>query len=334
MLDRRREDQAHADAHARAARAARGRRRSSRRRAGRAAAIATAPSTMPSVEQRPRADARQRASSSPIVAVAMIAADIGRKPGRSGSARSPASAAGSRSGTGRRRTWRCRRSRSPGRTPPRTRSSDDAQRQQRVRDAALDRRRTRRAATTPAASATIVTGWPQRVRLGVREAVDEREQARRSRSACPGGRCAAASAAACVDEQRAARRRRPGSRTAGSRTGTSASDSNSVRMPPSSRPTRRAAAGDRAEDAERLAALVGVGERRGRAAPSADGASSAPKTPCGARGADEHAERLGARRRSPRRRAKPIRPPMKVHLRPNRSPRRPPSSSRLPNASA
>jgi hypothetical protein len=67
--------------------------------------------------------------------------------------------------------------------------------------------------------------------------------------------------------------------------------------------------------------------------PSADGASKAPNTPCSARAATSIvndcvsppiADAI----------AKPARPAMNVHLRPNRSPSFPPNRSRLPNASA
>ena len=133
-----------------------------------------------------------------------------------------ASAAGSRSGTGRRRT--CRRPRCPiaRYEPPRSRSSDDAQRQQRVRARGVSRATKATSSATPAASETIVSGVAPAVGLGVREAVDEAEQAGGHRAATPGmssrGRCGCA----LVDEQAQRARRRPGSRTGGSRTGTSA----------------------------------------------------------------------------------------------------------------
>ena len=66
---------------------------------------------------------------------------------------------------------------------------------------------------------------------------------------------------------------------------------------------------------------------------SAAGASSAPNTPCSGAGGDEHAEATARRRRAADATAKPIRPAMNVRLRPKRSARRPPSSSRLPKAS-
>ncbi len=66
---------------------------------------------------------------------------------------------------------------------------------------------------------------------------------------------------------------------------------------------------------------------------SADGASRAPKMPWKARAVTSIAKDWA---RPPTKDAaeKPIRPAMNVHLRPNRSPSLPPSSSRLPNASA
>ena len=66
---------------------------------------------------------------------------------------------------------------------------------------------------------------------------------------------------------------------------------------------------------------------------SAAGASSAPKTPCSARAATS-SSKLWAAPPSAEATAKPSRPAMKVRLRPKRSPMRPPSSSRLPKASA
>ena len=67
--------------------------------------------------------------------------------------------------------------------------------------------------------------------------------------------------------------------------------------------------------------------------PSAEGASSAPNTPCNARAATSIANDCAS---PPIAEAseKPARPAMNVHLRPNRSPSLPPSSNRLPNASA
>src|SRR3954462_3075530 len=67
--------------------------------------------------------------------------------------------------------------------------------------------------------------------------------------------------------------------------------------------------------------------------PSAAGASSAPKTPCDAR-ALTSTPKLPAAPPIAEATAKPIRPAMKVRLRPKRSPMRPPSRSSEPNASA
>ncbi len=66
---------------------------------------------------------------------------------------------------------------------------------------------------------------------------------------------------------------------------------------------------------------------------SAEGASSAPKAPCRARAATSTPKDC-ARPPSAEATEKPIKPAMNVHLRPNRSPSLPPSSSRLPKASA
>ncbi len=66
---------------------------------------------------------------------------------------------------------------------------------------------------------------------------------------------------------------------------------------------------------------------------SAAGASIAAKTPCSAR-ADTSIPNDCAEPPSADALAKPSRPAMNVHLRPKRSEMRPPSSSRLPNASA
>ena len=66
---------------------------------------------------------------------------------------------------------------------------------------------------------------------------------------------------------------------------------------------------------------------------SADGASSAPKIPCSPRAATSMPKDC-ANPPSAEASEKPARPAMNVHLRPNRSPSLPPSSSRLPNASA
>src|SRR5271163_2575618 len=66
---------------------------------------------------------------------------------------------------------------------------------------------------------------------------------------------------------------------------------------------------------------------------NADGASSAPKAPCSAR-APTSIPKDWANPPIAEAPAKPISPAMNVHLRPNRSPSFPPSSNRLPNASA
>ena len=107
----------------------------------------------------------------------------------------------------------------------------------------------------------------------------------------------------------------------------------SVRKPPSSRPTAAPAAGDRAVNAERLAALGGVGER-GRSAATAPRGRAGRRTRPEARG--RRRRRRSCRRAPPiaEAPAKPSRPTTNVRLRPKRSPIRPPSSSRLPKASA
>ena len=79
-----------------------------------------------------------------------------------------------------------------------------------------------------------------------------------------------------------------------------------------------ARAGDRAEDAERLAALGGIGER-GRRRESAAGASRAPKAPWSAR-APMNTSKLPAAPASADAPAKPSRPTTKVGLRPKMSP--------------
>ena len=67
--------------------------------------------------------------------------------------------------------------------------------------------------------------------------------------------------------------------------------------------------------------------------PSADGARIAPNAPCRARAATSMPNDW-ARPPIAEATANPVRPPISVHLRPNRSPSLPPSSSRLPNARA
>ena len=66
---------------------------------------------------------------------------------------------------------------------------------------------------------------------------------------------------------------------------------------------------------------------------SAEGASSAPNAPCSARAATSTPNDW-AKPPTAEASENPIRPAMKVHLRPKRSPSLPPRSSRLPNASA
>jgi hypothetical protein len=66
---------------------------------------------------------------------------------------------------------------------------------------------------------------------------------------------------------------------------------------------------------------------------SAEGASIAPNAPCVARAATS-TPKLSAAPPTAEAVAKPSNPAMKVHFRPKRSAIRPPSSSRLPNASA
>ncbi len=109
-------------------------------------------------------------------------------------------------------------------------------------------------------------------------------------------------------------------------------DSHSVSTPPSSRP---AAAPEPAIAPKTPNALPRSSGRVNVVASSdsAEGASSAPKTPCSAR-APTSTPNDPAMPPIAEATAKPARPTMKVHLRPNRSPRRPPNSSRLPKASA
>ena len=133
-----------------------------------------------------------------------------------------------------------------------------------------------------------------------------------------------------VQQARARDRGRDGEQRS-RRTGTSAS-----RAP---RSARRRAAGRSAPpmpaiagvDAERLAAFGGVGERRGQQRQRGGGEQRAEDALQRA-GAHEQLEALCGARRARTRRRSPSRPPMNVHLRPNRSAMRPPSSSRLPNA--
>ena len=67
--------------------------------------------------------------------------------------------------------------------------------------------------------------------------------------------------------------------------------------------------------------------------PSAEGASSAPKAPCNARAATSIPNDCDSPPIADAT-AKPVSPPISVHLRPNRSPSLPPSSSRPPKARA
>ena len=142
---------------------------------------------------------------------------------------------------------------------------DDAERQQRVLDAALDRRRTRRAARRRRRVPAIVSGAPQPSRLGVGEAVDEREQAGR------GGE-----RAGHVDPRPA----RPAPSSASRRSAATAAGTARIRLtnivqrqsrysvsaPPRIRPTAAPEAAMIAEDAERAVALRGNRERRGQQA--------------------------------------------------------------------
>ncbi len=109
-------------------------------------------------------------------------------------------------------------------------------------------------------------------------------------------------------------------------------DSNWVRIPPSRRPSAApppAIAPKIPNALPRSSGSVNVVVSR----PSADGARSAPNPPCSARAATS-TPKLCAAPPMAEAPAKPMSPTMKVHLRPKRSPRRPPSRSRLPNASA
>ena len=109
-------------------------------------------------------------------------------------------------------------------------------------------------------------------------------------------------------------------------------DSAWVRAPPSSRPTE---APPPAIAPKMPNALGRSGElaKVTVSSDNADGASSAPNIPWNARAATSIANDW-ARPPTTEASEKPISPAMNVHLRPNRSPSLPPSSSRLPNASA
>ena len=109
-------------------------------------------------------------------------------------------------------------------------------------------------------------------------------------------------------------------------------ESTSVSRPPSIRPTDAPAVAT-AEKMPNAFARSGESANVTVSSDSADGASSAPNAPCSVR-AITRTSKEGAS--PPRNDAaeKPIKPAMKVHLRPKRSPIFPPTSSRLPNASA
>ena len=93
---------------------------------------------------------------------------------------------------------------------------------------------------------------------------------------------------------------------------------------------RRPGGGDPAVDAERLSALLRVGEGRRQQRQRGRGEQCAERALHGT-GGDEHPKQR-ARRRRPRP-ANPTTPAMNTRLRPKMSARRPPSSSRLPKAS-
>src|SRR3954451_5959117 len=109
-------------------------------------------------------------------------------------------------------------------------------------------------------------------------------------------------------------------------------ESHSVRMPPSSSPN---AAPPPAMAPKMPNALARSDESTNvvLSSPSAEGASMAPNAPCSAGAATSTSNEFAA---PPMAEAmeNPSRPPMKVHLRPNMSPMRPPSSRSEPNASA
>ena len=174
-------------------------------------------------------------------------------------------------------------------------------------------------------------GIRPRACLGVREPVHEREQATRGeRDAGQVNRRARPSGARCAT-----------GRSATTAVGTAIArltyrhqrhDSACVSTPPSSSPT----------DAPPAAIALKIPNALGRSgdpakvtvsSPSADGARIAPNAPWSARAATSIPNDCA----SPpiaEATAKPISPPISVHLRPNRSPSLPPSNSRLPNASA
>ena len=109
-------------------------------------------------------------------------------------------------------------------------------------------------------------------------------------------------------------------------------DSTSVRMPPSSRPIAApppAIAPKIPNALPRSSGSVNVVVSND----NAEGASSAPNAPCSARAATKTPKDCAAPP-SADAIANPSKPTTNVHLRPNRSEMRPPSSRRLPNASA
>ena len=202
--------------------------------------------------------------------------------------------------------------------PPRVAVGDDAQRQQRVRDARLDERRTRSSSTT--ASGERDDRQRVRPRSASRSSRSRRRArtGRRSRCSVPGRSSRGRFGLRAVDEQPQRADRGRARRSAGSRTGTSARTSHSVRMPPSSRPTAEpppAIAPKMPNALPRSAGSVNVvvssAERRRREQRAEDalGARAATSTPNDS-AAPPTAEAT----------AKPSRPPMKAHLRPNRSP--------------
>ena len=127
--------------------------------------------------------------------------------------------------------------------------------------------------------------------LGVGEAVDEREQAGRGgqRARDVELRAGAGTRCSCSSSERADRGRDAKSRFTYRH---QRQERYSVSTPPSSRPIGGAAAGDRAEDAERLAALLRVGERGGQQRQRGGSEQRAEDALHGARG-DQHAEAVG-----------------------------------------
>ncbi len=109
-------------------------------------------------------------------------------------------------------------------------------------------------------------------------------------------------------------------------------DAHSVSMPPSRSPTA-APAPDNALKMPKAFGLSAGSVKVTLSSESAAGASSAANSPWATRAATS-ISKLPAAPPTTDAAAKPIRPVMKVVRRPNRSPSRPPSSSRLPNAKA